>query len=80
MSEEKSGVSVALDRLATEKKVLFASQEVDIQLAHLKPWLDYRKATADKWLNIPPNYSEGRNALEELFNYINKEIANLMGL
>lgn len=70
----------AINNMETEKKVLFASQEVDIQLAHLKPWLDYRKATADKWLKIPPNYSEGRNALEELFNHINKEIAYLMGL
>lgn len=81
MSEEiKSGVQCAIDNLETERKIVYASQEVDIQFAHLKPWLDYRKATADKWLALPPNHSVGRNAIEELFNHINKEIANIMGL
>jgi hypothetical protein len=77
-----TGITAAHDALDAERKIVYASQVVDIQFAHLRPWLEYRKATADKLLVLPKSYSyeEIRKSLEDLLAQTNLEITKLMGL
>ena len=71
---------MAIDNLETERKIVNASQVVDIQFAHLRPWLEYRKVTADKWLDATSSNEDIRKELEKLLETINREIVKLMGL
>lgn len=80
--KNKDTIEGAIDPLEFERKAIFAIQELDTQFKWLKPWLEYRKATAEKYLKIPRSfaYEELIKTYESLLRNIDQEIIKLLVL